>query len=243
MRRLIVIAVLMAVATPALAEVRAYTAIDPDKPNGLYNVLQRSPQITPSVQAPGMQTAGCCFGSYFLEDDGLGTVTMDVYSVGSTGAQPTTLNTTGFMGSPPGAFLFVRNAGTTTTAPGQSAPGSALTSVDWGVLTGWAATGADYCRSTPPFVCTFIQRIEDGSVSFPLPSTTYDLGTWNFDAAGDFEGSPYIQGTQDGGIGNSLVFVRGQFTGASLPALPIVGLAALAGALAIAGARSALRKG
>jgi len=236
---------MMSLAAPALAEVRAYHRKPPDKANGIYNSIQRSPQITPSVQAPGQQQGPTgSFGSYFLEDNAGGTVTLNSYSAGSTGLQPTTLNTTGFMGSPPGSYLYVRNAGTTTVAGGQSGVGSSDPSgqVDWGVLTGWSATGDDFCRSTPPIVCTYISRIEDGSQSFPLPSSTYDLGTWTFDAAGDFEGSPYIQGTQEGGVSNTVLWNRGFFKGASLPALPIVGFGALAAALAVAGGRAAMRK-
>ena len=146
------------------------------------------------------------------------------------------------MGNPPGSYLTIRSKQTISPTPGQTAPGSTTTAIDWGVLTGWTTTGVDFCRSTPPFLCTFISRIEDASIPAVLPSTTYDFGTWTFDAAGNFEGVPYIRGTQNGGIGNTLTFLDGRFFGSPLPAIPLVGFGGLALSLAIAGGRFATLK-
>jgi hypothetical protein len=69
--------------------------------------------------------------------------------------------------------------------------------------------------------------------TFPvLPSASYDLGTWNFDAEGDYEAAQaYIFRTSNGGLANLQQLLRGAFVGASLPALPLLGFAALAAGL------------
>ena len=76
-----------------------------------------------------------------------------------------------------------------------------------------------------------------------LPSDTYNMGTWNFDAAGDYTSdTPYIQRTSNGGLPNRRYDPRGAFQGASLPALPLVGFGALALSLAVIGGRAVLGK-
>ncbi len=255
MRKLLFVVLALCVATPAMAASKAYlrkpkcldlpggpcagsVAGDPADPG----TIQRSPQITPTVQLVGPHENQ--FGSFFLEDNATGTVTLSSYATGSDGGVDTTLNTTRFMSSPPGSYLLIRSINTTGPAAGQTAPGSSAPNgqIDWGVLTGWAATGTEFCKSSPPFVCTFINRAEAASAAAVLPSTTHDIGTWNFDAVGSFEGTPYIRGTQDGGISNTLSFTDGHFLGASLPALPLLGFGALALSLAVAGGRSVLRR-
>ena len=72
------------------------------------------------------------------------------------------------------------------------------------------------------------------------PSATVDLGTWSFDAAGDYEATPYIAITTNGGTANALNELRGRFVGASLPALPFVGIATLAVAMLVVGVASSL---
>ena len=61
-------------------------------------------------------------------------------------------------------------------------------------------------------------------------------------AEGDYEAAqPYIFRTSNGGLSNTQFDLRGVFVGASLPALPLVGLGALAACLAVAGSRRLLR--
>jgi hypothetical protein len=233
MKRICLIALSLVVSAPAFAAQSGYDSASIG--GGDYQL--RAPTITPSVRV----SAGLLSGAaYLLEDDAGGTVTgtqLDVYTSNSS-----TTNITGFMGAPPGGYIFTRGRTTFGWAGGQTAPGSVATSIDWGVLTGFGATGEAFCRSTPPFVCTFAQRTEDGSQPSPIGSTTYDIGTWNFDAAGDFEASPYYDQTNNGGIGNSLYTLRGQFFGSSLPAMPLVGFGALALGLAVVGARTAMKR-
>ena len=239
MKNLAVAALTLLFALPAIAEQKAYTRDPADLSAGYFTTLQRSPQLTPSVQPPaGQFNPANNFGSFFLEDDAGGTVTMTSGVWGSTGIAAATLNTTGFMGNPPGAYLWIRSNNTTGPADGQTAPGATTSQIDWGVLSGFTATGSEFCKSTPPALCTFIGRIEDGSQSSVLPSSTYDIGTWTFDGAGDFDHSGYIRGTQNGGISNTVTYLNGTFFGASLPALPLIGFGALALGLGIAGVRA-----
>ena len=74
-----------------------------------------------------------------------------------------------------------------------------------------------------------------------LRSSTYDIGTWTFDSTGDFDATGYIRETFNPGTFNTLLFFDGKLFGASLPALPIVGLGALAVGLLVVGARSLIR--
>ena len=239
MKRFVAAITTMLFALPAFAEQKAYDRNDADFGAGEFTTLQRSPQLTPSVFPPGSQFApGNNFGSFFLEDDGGGTVTLTNGTWGSSGLIATTTNSTGFMGNPPGSYLWIRSSNTTGPAPGQTAPGSTTGQIDWGVLSGFTATGSEFCKSTPPALCTFISRLEDQTELAVLPSSTYDIGTWTFDGAGDFDHSGYIRGTQNGGISNTVTLLDGTFFGSSLPALPLVGFGALALGLGIAGVRA-----
>ena len=242
MKKILVSLMALAVASPAFAEVKAYRQTDTDYPNGQFNILQRSPQLTPSVFPPASGAVPeNSFGSYFLEDDSGGAVTLSSLVTGSTGLVATTTNSTGFMGNPPGAYLWIRSVNTTTVVGGQSGVGSSTTEINWGVLSGWTATGGEFCKSTPPALCTFISRFEDATQAAVLPSSTYDIGTWTFDGAGDFTSSGYIRGTQNGGISNTVQFSRGTFFGSSLPVLPVLGFGALALGLGVAGVRATRR--
>jgi len=71
-----------------------------------------------------------------------------------------------------------------------------------------------------------------------LPSTSYDLGTWNFDAGGNLEAAQgLITRTSNGGLTNNGARYRGVFVGRQLPALPLLGFGALAVSLAVVGGR------
>ena len=73
-----------------------------------------------------------------------------------------------------------------------------------------------------------------------VQSSTYDMGTWSFDAEGDYEASPYIARTSNGGLANTKQEFRGRFVGASIPALPLVGAAVLTLGLLTVAVRSVL---
>jgi hypothetical protein len=93
--------------------------------------------------------------------------------------------------------------------------------------------------SSPVAICN--ENVSShGITSVPtLNSPTYDLGTWNFDAEGDYEAeSWFITGTNNGGLNNNQQLLRGSFVGASLPALPLVGFGSLAVALGLLGGRA-----
>ena len=128
------------------------------------------------------------------------------------------------------------------TGTGSTAPGG---SVDWGVVSGWTRSGFTYCASSPATICTSGTQVPHGVTvaTPPAQSSTYDLGTWTFDAAGDMSAaSPYIFFTANGGISNGQYLVRGAFVGGSVPALPLVGAGALALALGVVGVRGMRRR-
>ena len=232
----------------ATAEMRAYDMATA----GGGDAIRRAPELTPSVGPSFQPPTKLGIGRFFLEDDGGGSVTAHAIRFEVTGAE--TIVSTGFMGAPPGAYTYfrtrVRVAGS-GIASGSTAPNG---QTDWGVVTGWASSGGEFCRSTPPFICTFANHLEDGTTASPflLTSSSYDLGTWNFDANGDFEATPYIAATApispgfpsfpEGDSSNVVYTLRGRFFGASLPALPAVGFGGLAVALAVVATRS-LRRG
>jgi len=148
----------------------------------------------------------------------------------------------------PGAFVFVDAVSLISTPPGgHTAPGSTAPggTVDWGVIGGWNSTGVGFCVASPQTICTAGAQLPHGITSplSPITSPTFDLGTWTFDARGDFQAaSSYVWGTFNGGLSNRQSLLRGLFVGGSVPALPLVGVGALALGLVVAGGRSALRR-
>jgi len=231
---------LAAIAAPASAVVKVY---DSNAPGGIVgSEFQYSTTLCPPIQ----ESPGQIQGSYKLNDNAGGTVTineLNVRRILDVNFGPGAL--TVVFG--PGAYVFVtsdstRGPTTGTTHPGNTNPGG---TVDWGVLSGWDVSGTAFCISSPLTICTAGSQIPHG-VTTPSPdsnSPTYDLGTWAFDAEGDFTAlSNYINQTNNGGTSNRQFLLRGAFVGGSIPALPRVGAGALALGLLVAGARTVLRK-
>ena len=125
---------------------------------------------------------------------------------------------------------------------GSTAKGTG--SVDWGIISGFSIIdGETFCASSPTTICTNNGFAHGATIPPIQPSSTYDLGTWTFDAAGDYEGVvPVITRTTNGNLANTQHDVRGTFLGRGIPALPLVGFGALTLGLATIGARSLLRK-
>ncbi len=197
------------------------------------NIL-RSVNLSPTIQpSPGNPD----FLEVVLDDQGGNIVAIVNWEHG--GDTNTTTNITGFSG--PGGFIFIRSTARGTFVPGQTGAGSTTSKIDWGVITGWNSTGGVFCNSSPPFVCTLGGLQEDMTVPTPIRSSTFDIGTWTFDATGDFVGTGYLNATFNPGTANSVIFVNGKLFGTTLPALPIVGLGALAFGLLVVGGRSLLR--
>jgi hypothetical protein len=208
---------------------------------------------TPGLCPPMRSTPDVVFGFMQLADDGLGTVTMmqhsqQVLEFTDLGAEVLTQ----VLG--PGAFIFIDNKATTSIVlpatsntsgigahgPSGTAPGE---SAEWGVVSGFVITGRLFCLSSPTTICTNAGLTHGATTPRELASDTYDLGTWTFDAVGDYEQTvAYIQVTSSGGTVNSLALLRGTFVGANLPALPLVGFSALALSLAVIGVRALLGK-
>jgi hypothetical protein len=199
---------------------------------GILRTSNLSPSVQPTPGAPD-------FLQVVLEDLDGGIVTIVNYETGSD-ANSTT-NLTGFAG--PGGFIFIRSSARGTQVPGQTGAGSTTSSIDWGVLTGWSATGGSFCNSSPPFVCTFAAFQEDMTIPAVVNSSTYDIGTWTFDSTGDFDATRYVTATHNPATTNILSFLDGKLFGTTLPALPIGGFGALALGLLVVGGRSLMRYG
>jgi len=213
----------------ALAEVKAYTG---DINKGDF--LLYASTLCPPIQT----TPGIFGGGYVLTDDATGTVTLNSFATITSTTIP--VDTTFAFG--PGSFIFVSAQQTTSATPDQvSAAGSSTApsgSVGWGVLTGFSLTGGTFCLSSPTDTCTNSGRVHGVTVPPTPGSPTYDLGTWNFDANGDFEAEPYIAGTGAGGTSNNQNELRGALQGPALPVLPLAGFGALGVALLTLGVRS-----
>ncbi|MEZ4218024.1 MAG: hypothetical protein R3E88_16175 [Myxococcota bacterium] len=234
--RSLCLALLLLAAAPAAAVVKVYDATPPHGTPG--DNFTFNDALCPPVQI----RPGIVWGHYTISDTGSGTVTVTEHS-----QEPTTVNLFDIetiFG--PGAYVFIDARSTVHpalpyTGVGSTAPSGA---VDWGVLGGWTQTGFVYCASSPTTICAASAGTPHATTSplGPMPSPTYDMGTWSFDSAGDMEGVPYISRTNLGGTSNEQSLVRGLYVGGSVPALPLVGIAALAAGIATAGARAALRR-
>ncbi len=241
LRSWILAAALISIATPALAVVKVYNSTPPNGEAG--DRFQYSTTLCPSIDA----SVGQVWGTKTISDTGGGTVTMtqaSIIEVTQTDFGPDVLTTV----FGPGAFVFVNSrpnneiTGVPVSAPGSTAPGG---SVAWGVITGWNSTGVGFCIASPQTICTGGAMLPHGITSpvAPIPSPTFDLGTWTFDAEGDLVATAnYINQTNNGGTANRQRLLRGSYVGAGVPALPLIGAGALAIGMLAAGTRSVLRK-
>ena len=232
----------------ASAVVKSY---DSSGDNGLSgDVLNSATNLCPPVQTQ----PGDIQGFATLSDDATGTVTLDEMNVltvffGDLG--PDQLEIT----FGPGAFVFIdarasqfpgtghvsNDTGLGAHGPSGTAPSE---SVEWGIVSGWSATGYRFCVSSPIGICNNAGFSHGVTVGPIVNSSTYDLGTWTFDTEGDYEdAAPYIFSSANGGLQNIRYDLRGAFAGTSLPALPLVGFGVLAAALATLGARGLRSRG
>jgi len=236
------------IAGNASAAVKSY---DMTENNGARGDQKR---ISINLCPPIALTPNTLIGTHELTDTGSGTVTLNRVS-GNT-KQITDLS--GDILIPifgPGAFIFIdgdirRSAGsaatTSTTAgigahgPSSSAAGS---SAEWGAVSGWVSTGFQFCVSSPVTICNQNGFVHGQTSIYILPSTSYNLGTWNFDADGDMQATSwFLIRTSNGGLSNNHYLMRGIFVGSALPALPLVGFGILALSLAVVGGRSLMGK-
>jgi hypothetical protein len=178
------------------------------------------------------------FGYERLLDEGLGTVTLEEIQI----RRGLRASLTPIPGQGPNSFVFVDGQNTTfitsphvSEGPASSSPGGRI---EWGIVEGWEITGYFFCVSSPESYCGVLGGSHGTSVAPFPPSTTYDLGTWDFDTVGDMASEYYIHQTTFDGLANRGFVLRGAFQGASLPALPAFGFGALGAGLMLAGARS-----
>ena len=242
-RRILLSLSLTLLAGSAQAVTKVYNST-PD--NGLVSdFINTATNLCPPVQT----SPGIIGGDATMTDDGTGTVTLNqlnntVLTLIDLGPDQLTL----VFG--PGAFIFIDSKTTSTSGanhisnttgigahgPSETDPG---TSTEWGVTSGWTTTGRNFCVSSPVAICNNSNFAHGQTVPPSLNSTTFDLGTWNFDAEGDYSTeNPYISATANGGLQNNRNDLRGAFQGSALPALPLVGFDALALSLAAIGIRA-----
>ena len=222
----------------------------------LYDSSPNNGQLTQNTlvaigACPPVQSLNPSGGYKKIIDDGLGTVTLEEFvqccGTGSTtNLGPDAL--TGIFG--PGAFIFVQNASTrslptphVSTTSGIGAHGPSGTdpgeSAEWGVISGFELTGLIFCISSPVTICNQNGFSHGATIPQTLASTSYDLGTWNFDAEGDIVAANFfITRTTNGGLTNTQETQFGAFVGSALPALPLIGFGVLAVALTVIGGRT-----
>ena len=218
----------------AVAAVKVYDSTPPGGSGGdilLHVVADCSPvSVTP----------GALGGRAHLADTGSGSVTLESLSIEQQIVFD--VDTTAVFG--PGAFFFATQRRTDRPADGHTGTGSTAPggTVSWGVLSGWTTTGLSHCIASPAATCSNNGFLHGVTVSAGTQSPTYDLGTWTFDAQGDYQAGAFVQRTANGGESNIQWLLRGTHVGASVPALPVIGAGALAAALLASGLRAATRR-
>jgi hypothetical protein len=231
-KKFLLAVLILTLAPAAFADIKVYNSSPPQGVAGDRIGIRSTlcPLVSP--------TPGAMQGSVTLTDAGLGTVTMTSILV----YQPSVIDidTTPVFG--PDSFIFIDSTTSTEPAGDQTGAGSTTGSVDWGIITGWAVSGGSFCISSPISTCNDNGFMHGLTLTPIQPSSTYDMGTWTFDAAGDYEASTYIQRTSMGGQANTQWDLRGAYVGSGLPALPLVGMGAMALGLLVVGARTVIRK-
>ena len=241
-KTLVLVVLVSLISGSASAAVKYYNS---DAANGAPGDTRR---ISINLCPPTTFGAGEIFGFQKLIDDGLGTVTLD-------GIEINTASLTDLSGDllvpvfGPGAFIFIdsdiertRSGLATSTTSGVGGHGPSGTdpgqSAEWGLVTGFVASGGAFCIASPVTICNQNGFSHGATSAYIIPSTSYNLGTWNFDAEGDMEAATwYLTRTSNGGLSNNHNLLRGAFVGSALPALPLVGFGILAFGLAVAGGR------
>lgn len=234
MRLALAILLALALAPAAVADVKTYSSDPPGGTPGdrLTSTFTLSPKFIP---APKERK-----GDFQLTDAGLGVVTLDAYSQGADTIVD--IDTTGRFG--PGGFIFIISTGRGGPTAGQTGAGGTTSgsSIAWGVISGWTTSGVVFCLASPTSVCTANAFTHGVTVANTSTSSTFDIGTWSFDAVGDMTATPYITRTNNAGLSNTQNLTRGALTGSSLPAMPLVGFGALALSLLVVGGRAVIRK-
>jgi hypothetical protein len=240
---LLLVLALIQVSSSSFAAVKAYNS-DPNNgtpSDGFLHTLNLCPPVRTTLGEYG--------GWAILDDDGAGSVSLNVMASRNSSVVFTPEVFEPIFG--PGAFIFIDRRETRHNVPPggmvhPSSPGSGTDPGEqavWGIVSGWSATGFQFCASSPVAICNGAGFIHGTTVPLVIESGTYNLGTWAFDAVGDYEAvTGYIDRTTNGGLSNSQIVLRGAFQGSSLPALPLVGAAALALSLAVVGGRSLMGK-
>ena len=111
-------------------------------------------------------------------------------------------------------------------------------------MTGWATSGVgNFCNSNPAVICLLAARIDDTTVENRLNSPFYDLGTWVFHGTGFTGARGVVQQYFTNTFGNNTTQYRAaRINDATVPALPIVGVALIGSSLVVGGLIAIRRK-
>jgi len=149
----------------------------------------------------------------------------------------------------PGTTLSLDVERTLRPAPSQTGSGSTTTSISWGVLGGWTQTGRLVCTTHCPGGCPQFCEECPLAVGFegtgpppPMSGTSFDTGPWTFSEDGFSLAAGPVEFVNLGGGAVTESLVWWGALSVPVPALPLVGLAALAGALLYLGVRAAARR-
>jgi hypothetical protein len=151
------------------------------------------------------------------------------------------------IGGIPGTSVTLESHQVLRPAPSQSGVGDTTSTIHWGSLTGWTQTGYYACithipgGSPPPSACVTFVGFEGTGPPTPLASDSFDTDPWSFGPDGFSLTAPPVQIVNLGmGLLTGTVQWKGDLN-VGVPALPLLGLAALSAALLYLGVRSLRR--
>lgn len=214
----------MAVAVLGVLGVLAASPVDATLAR--YTVRSSSVTVEPDFSQSFPQSA---IGTAIVEDDGGGFPKLRKLVTVSD------LSTTLYVPACSG-FIWISRRFEWGPADDQTGSGAISSSVEWGTLEGWTQVGGSFCNAVPESFCGLggLQLSDDETIpAAPLASNRYDVGSWWFHGTG-FVGDPFVFATLEEG-GFSLWVPRGAADSAVIPALPLLGVVALAGALVATG--------
>ncbi len=247
--QILVAVLVLSLAGSAQAVVKFYSS-DPD--NGTPGNTSR---ISINLCPPFISSPDTLGGFTKLTDNEAGSVELTEFRICCAGSGITDLS--GDILIPifgPGAFIFINSGAQTdisaphvsTDGAGPGVPASTTAgsgAIAWGVVSGFVPTGQLFCQASPVAICNENGFSHGMTIGFILPSSTYNLGTWVFDAVGDLDSTQqYLTRTSNGGLSNNGNRIQAALHGSAIPALPLVGFAALALSLAAIGGRALLGK-
>lgn len=217
----------LATASPAAAILRNYLVH--------WTTIAEFNASSPSPDKDPPEKDGSGSSGIGIVDDGQGSGFPVLRKLSLITAKETTVDVPGLSG-----FIFLSIGSDQGPRKGLAftGTGSTSTTIAWGIVTGWTATGGFWCHSSPSNICTFAQGMDLATAEPQFASPFYDLGTWHFHGTG-FTSLPFVQQVAPPAsmsVGNVQFQLRGRVRAGLVPALPVLGLALLGASLLLAGA-------